>query len=237
MDSIINIGIIGDYDERPSHIATEEAIKHSAEQLRVTVETKWLPTDILEAGVEQKLNGFDGLWCAPGSPYKSMIGAINAIQYARENNYPFIGTCGGFQHAVIEYARNVLHIKEILDNNFNPYSQNMFITALSCSLIGQTRNIILLKNSKLYDIYGTTKIVEKYNCNFGLNKDFQTALDQKDFKVIGTDEEGEARIMVLEENSFFIATLFQPQLSSTYEIPHPLVTAYLTSSRNFSISR
>lgn len=235
MGSVIKIGIIGDYDGRPSHIATDEAIKHCAAKLGLTLESKWLSTDSLEGGVEQKLNSFDGLWCAPGSPYKSMLGAINAIRFARENNYPFIGTCGGFQHAVIEYARNVLQIKSIQDVEFDPYSPNMFITALSCSLIGQTRHIFIPKNSKIYDIYGTTEIEEKYNCNFGLNKDFQAKLDKNGFKVIGTDREGEARIMVLEQNSFFVATLFQPQLSSTYENSHPLIMAYLSYAKHLKI--
>jgi len=236
MNSIIKIGIIGDYDGRPSHLATDDALKHCAAKLGLAVESKWLSTDILEEGVEQKLNGFDGLWCAPGSPYKSMIGAINAIRFARENNYPFIGTCGGFQHAVIEYARNVLQIKSIQDVEFDPYSPNMFITALSCSLIGQERHITIANNSKMHDIYGTTEIEEKYNCNFGLNKDFQTKLDQNGFNIMGTDEEGEARIVVLKENNFFVATLFQPQLSSTYEIPHPLILAYLSCAQDFKIA-
>jgi CTP synthase (UTP-ammonia lyase) len=239
MSSVIKIGIIGDYDGRPSHIATDEAIKHCAVKLGLTQETEWISTDSLEEdeGVKEKLSYFDGLWCAPGSPYKSMLGAINAIRFARENNYPFIGTCGGFQHAVIEYARNVLQIKSIQDDEFNPYVPNGFITALSCSLIGQTRHIILAKDSNMNNIYGTTEIEEKYNCNFGLNKEFQTILDQNDFKVIGADTEGEARIVVLEENDFYIATLFQPQLSSTYETPHPLILAYLSSVKDFSLKR
>ncbi|MDF2941475.1 MAG: synthase [Herbinix sp.] len=231
MNSVTNIGIIGDYDGRPSHIATEEAIKHSASKLGLTVETKWLSTDSLEDEAGQKLSNFDGLWCAPGSPYKSMLGAINAIRFARENNYPFIGTCGGFQHAVIEYARNVLQIKDIKDD-FDPYSPNLFIAALSCSLVGQTRQITIAKDSKIYDVYGSSEIEEKYNCNFGLDKGFQITLNENGFKVIGTDEDGEARIMYLEQNDFYVATLFQPQLSSTYETPHPLISEYLSYAKN-----
>jgi CTP synthase (UTP-ammonia lyase) len=237
MSSVIEIGIIGDYDGRPSHIATNESIKHCATKLGLRLESKWISTDSLKDGAREKLNQFDGLWCAPGSPYKSLLGAINAIQYARENNYPFIGTCGGFQHAVLEYARNVLLLKSIQDNEFDPYSPNMFITALSCSLIGQTRHIFIAQGSKIYDIYGAAEIEEKYNCNFGLNKNFQTKLDENGFKVLGTDEKGEARIMAFEQNDFFVATLFQPQLSSTFENPHPLIQEYLTCAKNFNIRK
>ena len=232
MHSNVRIGIIGDYDGRPSHLATEEALKHAAKALDIEVEYTWLPTVMFDSG-EHELQSFHGLWCAPGSPYKSMNGAINVIKYARESNCPFIGTCGGFQHAVIEFGRNVLHINTLEDINFNPYEDNNYITALSCSLIGQIRHINVDKNSKVYSIYGKTEIVEKYNCSFGLNKDFQNLLNKNGFKVIGNDVNGEARIMSIENNMFFIATLYQPQLSSTYENPHPLIVEYLSSVKSF----
>ena len=230
MKSKVKIGIIGDYDGRPSHIATEEALRHSAEKLELTVEYQWLPTDSMDQK-EKELYNYDGFWCAPGSPYKSMNGALRAIKFARENNYPFLGTCGGFQHAVIEYGRNVLHIEALKESTFNPYEPNDFITALSCSLIGQTRHIKIDQASGAYQIYGCSEIEEKYNCSFGLKKDFQKRLNENGFQVIGVDEKEEARIMTIDKNTFFIATLFQPQLSSTYEDPHPLVTEYLNLSR------
>ena len=232
MDSTIKIGIIGDYDGRPSHLATEDAIKHGAKKLALDVEYKWLPTTRFDTNA-QELESYHGIWCSPGSPYKSMNGALNAIRFARENNCPFIGTCGGFQHAVIEFGRNVLHINALEDTNFNPYESNDYITALSCSLVGQTRKITINKDSILYDIYNSTEIIEKYNCNFGLNKCYQNLLNENGFQVIGIDENEEARIMTLENNTFFIASLFQPQLSSTYENPHPLIIRYLTAAKNF----
>lgn len=237
MCSAIKLGIIGDYDGRPSHLATEEAVKHCAARLDLVAEWDWIPTDSLENGADDKLTRYDGLWCAPGSPYRSMNGAINAIQFAREHNYPFIGTCGGFQHAVIEYGRNVLLIEKLQDLSFDLYQPNDYITALSCSLIGQTRQITLDRTSYLYDIYGEEVIIEKYNCSFGLNQSFQVLLNSNGFRVVGTDEENEARIMVIENNDFFVATLFQPQLSSTYEKPHPLIIDYLGRVKLFNSIR
>lgn len=237
MDSKVRIGIIGDYDGRPSHLATNEALRHCAAKLGLYLATEWIATDLLEEGASQKLTGYDGLWCAPGSPYKSMAGAVNAIQYARENNIPFIGTCGGFQHAVIEYARNVIKIKELMEDDFDPYAPNRFITALSCSLVGQERHILIDRNSSIYPIYGTSEMIEKYNCSFGVSKDFQEQLAKNGFLTAGTDEQGEARIMVMEGKRFYIATLFQPQLSSTPETPHPLILACLSAAREFHNNR
>ncbi len=237
MCPVIKLGIIGDYDGRPSHLATEEAVKHCASKLDITVKWDWIPTTSFEHGTVDELFRYDGLWCAPGSPYKSMNGAINAIRFAREHNYPFIGTCGGFQHAVIEYGRNVLHLDELQELSFDLYEPNDYITQLSCSLIGQTRHITLDRTSYLYDIYGEDVIVEKYNCNFGLNQKFQTLLNNNGFRVVGIDEDKEARLMVIEANDFFVASLFQPQLSSTYENPHPLIMDYIKKVKLFNSNR
>lgn len=234
MNSTINIGVIGDYDGRTSHIATNEAIKHCASYLGLKQEIQWLPTDSLEDINRQNLNGFDAFWCAPGSPYKSAQGAMNAIQFARENNYPFIGTCGGFQHVVLEFARDVLGLEEIKRIDFDPYIPNLFISSLSCSLIGETRNIILTKGTKAAQVYGVARSEERYNCNFGLNDGFKNQIAASGFVVGGQDENDGIRILELPQNKFFIATLFQPQLSSTAKNPHKLILAYLKSAVEFS---
>jgi len=225
MNSSIRIGIIGDYDGRPSHLATEEALKAGAKTLNLEIDYKWLSTEMFDSDVQEL------------QYYKRMNGALNAIKYGRENNWPFIGTCGGFQHAVIEFGRNVLDINDLNDTNFNPYNPNDYITALSCSLVGQTRRITVCSDSRLFNIYGNTEIVEKYNCSFGLNKEFQNLLNENGFKIVGIDENDEARIMIIESNIFFVATLFQPQLSSTYENPHPLIVEYLRVTGDFKETR
>jgi CTP synthase (UTP-ammonia lyase) len=96
MSHFLQIGIIGDFDPgNSSHIATNAALKHAANALSLEVACSWLPTQLLDeklSGFETELKQYDGLWCAPGSPYVSMTGALKAIQYAREQDRPFVGT-------------------------------------------------------------------------------------------------------------------------------------------------
>lgn len=228
MSGPVQIGIIGDYDsERPSHKATDEALRHCAIYLNINLELQWLPTEGLERVTDKSIGRFDGFLCAPGSPYKSRKGALNAIRFARENDYPFIGTCGGFQHAVIEYAQNEIGLTDAQHAEDDSGGSNLFITALSCSLIGETRKIWINPDSRAYKIYNQSEVEERFNCNFGLNPKYQQLLDEHGFKVAGTDENGEARILELPKNRFYIATLFQPQLSSLPLNPHKLIVAFL----------
>ncbi|HWR43904.1 CTP synthase C-terminal region-related (seleno)protein [Sporomusa sp.] len=235
MGNFIKIGIIGDFEsERPSHKATNEALNHCADYLRINLELQWLPTELLERDTDKSISKFDGLWCAPGV-YKSMKGALNAIQFAREKDYPFIGTCAGFQHTVIEYARNKLGLNDAQHAEYDPHASNLIITALSCSLVGETRKIFINKNSRIYKFYNKTEVEERFSCNFGLNPNYRKLIDENGFKVVGTDEKGEVRILELPQNKFFIATLFQPQLSSLSTDPHKLILAYLACTKEFQL--
>jgi CTP synthase (UTP-ammonia lyase) len=100
MNHLLRIGVIGDFDPSyPSHLATDEALKHAADALSLTLKITWLPTPLLDDRLpvqatpeDPLLNPYDGLWCSPGSPYQSMEGALKAIRFAREHNRPFVGT-------------------------------------------------------------------------------------------------------------------------------------------------
>ncbi len=232
MHSAVSVCVIGDYDGRPSHVATNEAIRHCAAYLGIKQETHWVPTESLEENILGGLNCYDAFWCAPGSPYKSAQGAMNAIEFARKSNRPFLGTCGGFQHVALEFARDILNMEEIKRKAFDPYTNSLFISELSCSLVGETRSILLTKSTQAARVYGVDNALERYNCSFGLNNRFKNEIVSHGFVIAGTDEAGEARILELPENGFFVATLFQPQLSSEPENPHKLILAFLRSAEN-----
>src|SRR5689334_22470019 len=110
----VRIAILGDFGPaRPSHWATEASLYHAAARLELRIEPRWVETVSLatDDGL-RSLVGFDGIWAAPGSPYQGMAGMLRGIRFARERGVPFLGTCGGFQYALIELTRNVLGIAD-----------------------------------------------------------------------------------------------------------------------------
>jgi CTP synthase (UTP-ammonia lyase) len=110
----VTIGLVGDRsDSVQAHLAIPPALENAAETLGIAAAYEWVPTERIRSA--SRVAAFDGLWCVPGSPYLSMEGALIAIRCAREGRIPFLGTCGGFQHAVIEYARNVLGCQDATD--------------------------------------------------------------------------------------------------------------------------
>src|SRR5262249_30631581 len=129
------IGLIGDYNaEVTAHRAIPLALDLAAAAIGdCRVHSIWLPTQTLTHDSGAKLSALNGLWCVPASPYASMNGALQAIHFARIRRIPFLGTCGGFQHALIEYARNVLEWHEADHAESNPDASMPLISGLSCS--------------------------------------------------------------------------------------------------------
>jgi CTP synthase (UTP-ammonia lyase) len=225
------IGIIGDYNASfEPHRATNAALAHAASALSLDIEAVWLPTVSLEApDTLQSLASFGGLWVAPGSPYQSMSGALRAIRFARESDLPLLGTCGGFQHIILEYARHVLGFSDATHAEYDPYGSSLFISRLACSLVGREFLISLQPGSLVARTYGTTTVTEQYYCNFGVNPDHTASLASGKLGIVGSDAEGEVRVVELRDHPFFVGTLFVPQLRSLPESPHPLIGGFLNA--------
>jgi CTP synthase (UTP-ammonia lyase) len=234
MSEQVKIGIIGDYQpDAPTHAATNAAIRHAANALGVTATVQWLATPTLETETALILQSFHALWCAPGSPYRSMDGALEGIRFAREKNVPFIGTCGGFQHVVIEYARHVLGFVDAQHAEYDPNASTLFVSALSCSLVGKTMQVQLMPGSRTWDFYQENPITEQYYCQFGINPKYQPLLHEGGLRIVGYDQDQEARILELPDHRFFVATLFVPQITSTATHPHPLILAFVRAALDF----
>jgi CTP synthase (UTP-ammonia lyase) len=231
MTDTIEVAIIGEYTPTfIPHTKTNEAVSHAQTALPAPIRAEWMSAAAFDNEADKALARFDALWIAPGSPYKSMQGALNAIRYARERNVPLVGTCAGCQYVVIEYARNVLDFRDAAHAESDPYASNLLVTPLSCSLVGQTMEVHIEPDSRVARIYGAVRISEQYYCNFGVNPAYQSMLHEAGLRIVGSDANGEARILCLPDHPFFVATLFVPQLTSSPAHPHPLVIAFFKAA-------
>lgn len=227
------IGIVGDRNAAYRvHRATEEALGHVPE----AVGFEWLPTDEIATEPQAQLARYAGLLIAPGSPYRSMEGALLAIEYARERGVPLLGTCGGFQHVVVEYARHVLGIVDADHEETNPSGPRLAITAMACSLAGQDHPVNLVAGTRSSAVYQVARTIEPFFCSFGLNPEFRLPLEQHGLVVGGVGDDEEVRILELPVHPFFFATLYVPQARSTPDRPHPLVTAFVEAARRHALA-
>lgn len=225
MDAI-SIALIGDYDPQvTAHQAIPVALALVAEQLDRQVQFEWLATDQIHA--DTPLNRFDGFWCVPASPYRSEAGALRAIRFAREQQRPFLGTCGGFQHAVLEFSRNVLGWTDAEHGETSPDSERAVLTPLTCSLVEAIDSIHLLPGSLIAKAYETSEIQEGYRCRFGVNPQFEAELLKHQLQAVGHDSAGDLRAIELKDHRFFVATLFQPERAALKGQMPPLVRAFI----------
>jgi len=222
----LQLALIGDYNpDVPAHQAIPVALQLAADSLGLKVHLQWIDTDTLTPATP--LHGFDGFWCVPASPYRDTDGALRAIRFAREQRRPFLGTCGGFQHAVLEYARNVLGWADAEHGELAPQAQRAVIAPLSCSLVEATDTVRLTPYTRIADAYGTLDIEEGYRCRYGMNREFAQALLERELIPSGHDSAGDLRAVELLDHPFFVATLFQPERAALRGITPPLAIALL----------
>lgn len=233
---MIKLGIMGDFVATNStHVATNQAFEHVATHYNLPLTWEWIDTERIEPEFDTITQSWQGFLIAPGSPYKSMQGVLKIIEYARLNKVPTLGTCGGFQHMIIEFARNVLGIAEAEHAETSPYASKLVINPLSCNLKGDPLQIEIVDDYSLASaIYKSDTITENYYCNFGLNPVYQEQLDEAGFAITGSDVHKEARIMELKGHPFFVATLFVPQVNSTPDKPHPIIAALVNATEQHS---
>lgn len=219
----IRIAIVGDFNPaKHTHLALNEAVEHVQKKLKqYEIETIWIASEAITPLV---LSSFNGIWIAPGSPYKNDDAVYDIIQWARENDFPILGTCGGFQYMVVEYARNVIGIKDADHEESTPQSTALVIAKLSCSLKGQQENVIIQDhNSWLYRVLSRERITGFFNCSYGVNPAYQKKINAYPFVFTAFSESGEVRALELKGHRFYNGTLFQPPLESTPDQPNPLL--------------
>jgi CTP synthase (UTP-ammonia lyase) len=217
------IGLIGDPD--PGVAAHREIPRVLAE---LGARHRWLATG--EVRVDAEVTSMDGLWCVPGSPYRYTDAALAMIRIAREQGIPFLGTCGGFQHALIEYARSVAGIEDAEHAESSPSAERLVIEPLSCSLVGMEGPIQPLPGTLLESIYGEGEHRERYHCSYGLAPGYRHLTESGCLRAAALDDQGELRAVEIPGPNFWLATLFQPELSSPPGCPHPVIAAFVAAA-------
>ena len=221
------LALVGDYrPEVVAHVAIPKALALASAATGVNIEWTWIDTGKI-TDAARDLAGYAGVWCVPASPYKNMNGALAAIRYARENRLPFLGTCGGFQHALIEVARNLAKICDADHAESNASGTNLVVSPLACSLVGQAGDITFTPGSRLYEIFRGQSTREEYRCNYGVNPAYRVRLESAGLRFTGFDANGEIRATELPGHSFFFGTLFQPERSALHGKHHPLIQAFV----------
>ena len=231
MKNLCSVALIGDYDPAViAHRAIPAALDRAAAEGGLRVGWTWVHTSGLGAEVVQQLDGFSAVWCVPGSPYANTAGAVAAIRFARETGRPFLGTCGGFQHALLEYAEAVWGLSRAAHAELDPEAPDPVIAQLDCALVEATGDIWLAPGSRLAAIYGATRGTETYHCRYGLGPRYAARLEAGPLRVSARDGLGDSRAVELEGHPFFVATLYQPERAVLAGHSHPLIAAYVAAA-------
>lgn len=231
----VEICVLGEFDPHyEPHIATNSSIGAASKHLGAKVLPTWVSTAEIDLS---ELKRFDGIWVAPGSPYRSLPKTLEAIRFARECEVPLLGTCGGFQHIILEYAQNVLGFSDAAHAEYDPYASILFISKLKCSLVGRWMDLTFQENSTVSRAYGCLTTQERYYCNFGVNPLYSHLLRDGLFHTVGSDGEGEVRVVEITTHPFFVGTLFVPQMKSSQVQPHPLVACFIEAACRHAVVR
>lgn len=228
MSSPLRLSLVGDYRaDAVAHQAIPLAIERAAAHLNIRVDAEWIATEQL--GDLSRLQQREAIWVVPGSPYHNDAGVFATIRLAREQGKPFLGSCGGFQYAVIEYARNVLDWQDAAHAETDRTGR-MVISPLSCSLVEQRGAVRFEAGSRIAQAYATLSSDEGYHCNFGLNPEFTAALAGKALDITAWDTDGDVRGVELQDHPFFVATLFQSERAALQQQDSPLVIAWMQAA-------
>jgi CTP synthase len=243
----VQVALVGKYVElKDSYKSIAEAFIHAGASLEIRVKIKWIRAEeLLESHLlREQLSGVNGILVAPGFGERGIEGKINAVQYARENNIPFFGICLGMQCAVVEFARNVLNLREAASAEMNPATQHPVIALMEeqkqINQKGGTMRLgawpcSLKKGSRAFHAYNSTKISERHRHRYEFNSAYLPAFEAAGMRATGTNpESGLVEIIEIKEHPWFVGVQFHPELKSTVACPHPLFVDFVKAMLEFS---
>lgn len=245
----VDIALVGKYVElQDAYKSILESFVHAgaANECRVNVHT--VQSEFVDASnVEEKVGGMDAILVAPGFGERGLEGKIQAIKYAREHNVPFFGICLGMQMCVVEFARDVLGLKDAASTEMNPSTPDPVIDLMedqkSTTIKGGTMRLgaydcQLDKNSLAYEIYGKELISERHRHRYEFNGHYLTRMEAAGLKASGRNPEtGLVEIVEIPTHPFFIGVQFHPELKSTPEVPQPIFVAFVKAALDYRRQR
>jgi CTP synthase len=235
----IKVGLVGKYVELPdAYKSIAESFIHSGAMNECAIEVVYIHSeDIFENNVEKKLGGLNGILVAPGFGSRGIEGKILTAKYARENNIPFLGICLGMQCAVIEFARNVLKLDGAHSTEINHKTKYPVIDLMEeqKSIIdkGGTMRLggykcVIAKNSKAYEAYGKTEIIERHRHRYEFNDKYFEEFKKNGMAPVGINPDSNlVEIMEITDHKWFVGVQFHPEYSSTVISPHPLFVNFI----------
>ena len=248
----VKIAFVGKYLQlKESYKSLIEALIHSGAHLDMKVNIDWIDSEKLEKedNLDEIFNEVSGILVPGGFGERGVEGKLKAIQYARENNIPYLGICLGMQLAVIEFARNVLGLKYANSQEFDPdtsepvvYLIDEFIDASGQkqirthkSPLGGTMRLggyecLIKEGTKLHEAYKTDKVIERHRHRYEVNSAYEKQLEEKGMIVSGKSKEGLIEAVELKDHPWFVAVQFHPEFTNKLKSPNKIIMSFVENA-------
>ncbi|MBL7924774.1 MAG: CTP synthase [Bacteroidia bacterium] len=238
----VHIGLVGKYIElKDAYKSIAEAFIHAGVSNECRVKLEWIHSEKIDPeNPRASLGTLSGILVAPGFGERGIEGKIAAIRYAREQKIPFLGICLGMQCAVVEFARNVLGLKDAHSSEMNPQTNNPVIDMMAeqkaITSKGGTMRLgeypcNITKGTKAFQVYGKTKITERHRHRFEFNNKYLDAFEKAGMQASGTNpDSGLVEIVELKNHPWFVGVQFHPEYKSTVLNPHPLFARFVKAA-------
>jgi CTP synthase len=238
----VRIGLVGKYVElQDAYISVVEAMKHAGFAFDADIEVKWINAEhVSEENVAEWLSDVDGVLVPGGFGDRGVEGKIAATAYARENKVPFLGICLGMQLATVEFARNILHLKDAHSSELNPATPYPIIDLLpeqkDVEDLGGTLRLglqpcKLVHGTKAYEAYGQELVYERHRHRYEFNNEYREQFEAAGFIFSGTSPDGRLiEVIEIPDHKFFVASQFHPEFISRPHRPQPLFREFIKAA-------
>ncbi len=242
----VTIGLIGKYVElQDSYKSILEAFIHAGAANEVKVNIESIHSEFInESTIQNKISHLDGILVAPGFGERGIEGKIDAVRFARENKLPFLGICLGMQMAVIEFARNVLQLKNANSTEMDSTTPHPVIdlmeeqkevTHMGGSMRLGSWECSLKEDSIAREVYGKSQIFERHRHRYEYNNRYAPQMESHGLKSTGVNPKTNlVEIIEVEDHPWFVGVQYHPEYKSTVASPHPLFIAFIKAAKEYS---